>query len=91
MEFVVAGALRVHPMALLRPDRVAPAEREAIEVPTGGFSDPADHLVDALARGPSRIAAVRHPAPVVLRMSDFGTDEHARLPGGPSSRMGSTR
>jgi pyruvate,water dikinase len=84
MEFVVANAVRVHPMALLQPERVAPGAREEIEALTAGFADPADYFVDALARGLSRIAAVCHPRPVIVRMSDFKTNEYAQLLGGRS-------
>jgi pyruvate, water dikinase len=83
MEFVVTDHLRVHPMALVHPQRVQdPAEQARIASLTRGYPDPTDYFVEGLARGLSRIAASRYPAPVIVRMSDFKTNEYARLAGG---------
>jgi pyruvate, water dikinase len=83
MEFVVSEHLRVHPMALVHPERVAdPAERERIARLTRGWPDPGEYFVDGLARGLARIAASQYPRPVIVRMSDFKTNEYARLLGG---------
>jgi pyruvate,water dikinase len=83
MEFVVSNAVKVHPMALVRFDDVEDAAaREEIERLTEGFEDRRDYFVDRLARGLARIAAVHHPRPVIVRMSDFKTNEYAGLLGG---------
>jgi hypothetical protein len=59
-----------------------PAEREAIAALTRGYPEPADYYVDLLAQGMARIAAAFHPRPVILRFSDFKSNEYARLLGG---------
>lgn len=83
MEFVISNAIKVHPMALLHPERVRDAATRAqIEQLTQGYADKADYFVDTLASGLARIAAVFHPQPVVVRLSDFKTNEYANLIGG---------
>ncbi|MEB3208672.1 MAG: putative PEP-binding protein, partial [Synechococcus sp.] len=78
-----ANHIKVHPLALLEPQRVAdPAERAAIAVLTAGYGQPADYYVDLLAQGMARIAAAFYPRPVILRFSDFKSNEYARLLGG---------
>jgi pyruvate, water dikinase len=83
MEFVIGNTVRVHPMALARFDRVTdPETRAQIEQLTAGYSPKSGYFVDRLARGLSRIAAFCYPKPVVIRMSDFKTNEYADLLGG---------
>ncbi len=83
MEFVVNSSVKVHPMALVEYDRLTdPDARKAIADLTRGYADRAEYFVDHLARGLSRIAAVCHPKPVIVRMSDFKTNEYADLLGG---------
>ena len=83
MEFVVGHAVRAHPMALARFEALPPGpDRDEIERLTAGFADRREYFVDALARGLSRIAAVGAPNPVVVRTSDFKTNEYAALLGG---------
>jgi len=83
LEFIIANHIRVHPMALLAPQRVEdPAERQAIAALTAGYTDPAEYYVDLLAQGMGRLAAAFHPKPVILRFSDFKSNEYARLLGG---------
>ena len=85
LEFVIANHIRVHPMALLQPDRLRdPAERQAIAALTAGYAQPADYYVDLLAQGMGRLAAAFHPRPVILRFSDFKSNEYAKLLGGSS-------
>ena len=83
MEFVINNAIRVHPLALTRFERLAddPA-REEIEALTAGYPDKTGYFVDGLAMGLARIAAVHYPNPVIVRMSDFKTNEYAALLGG---------
>jgi pyruvate,water dikinase len=83
LEFIIANHIRVHPLALLQPERVGdPAERQAIAALVAGYQEPADYYVDLLAQGMARIAAAFHPKPVILRFSDFKSNEYARLLGG---------
>jgi len=83
MEFVITNAVRVHPLALTRFDELTDARaRAGIEALTAGYADRTDYFVERLARGLARIAAVCHPRPVIVRMSDFKTNEYANLPGG---------
>ncbi len=83
MEFVVNNAIKVHPLALTRFEDVEDdAERETIEELTRAYDTMPEYFVDTLALGLSRIAAVHHPNPVIVRMSDFKTNEYAALLGG---------
>ena len=83
LEFIIANHIRVHPMALLEPERVtAAADRAAIAELVAGYDAPADYYVDLLSQGMARIAAAFHPRPVILRFSDFKSNEYARLLGG---------
>ncbi|KVA14319.1 phosphoenolpyruvate synthase [Burkholderia ubonensis] len=83
MEFVISNHIRVHPMALAHFDALKDDDaRQAISALTSGYGDPTAYFVDRLARGLARIAAVCHPAPVIVRMSDFKTNEYAHLIGG---------
>lgn len=85
MEFVINNAVRVHPMALAHFERITdPEEREAIAALTRGYTDKTRYFVDHLAQGLSRIAALCYPKPVIVRMSDFKTNEYADLLGGKS-------
>ena len=83
MEFIISNHIKVHPMALVRFDEVEDeATREEIERLTAGYETKAEYFVDKLARGVARIAAAHYPNPVVVRMSDFKTNEYAELLGG---------
>jgi pyruvate,water dikinase len=83
MEFVVSNHIKVHPMALLRYDDLEDADaKRQIAALTAGYADKAEYFVDRLARGLARIAATFHPKPVIVRMSDFKTNEYANLVGG---------
>ena len=83
MEFIIDNDVKVHPMALARFDELEDEDaRSAIAELTRGFDDKREYFVQTLAEGIARIAASRHPAPVVLRMSDFKTNEYAELIGG---------
>jgi pyruvate,water dikinase len=83
MEFVISNAIKVHPLALTRFEEIRDeAVRSEIATLTRGYADKRDYFVDKLAQGLSRIAAVYHPQPVMIRMSDFKTNEYANLLGG---------
>jgi pyruvate,water dikinase len=83
MEFIVAEHIKAHPMALVHPEKVAdPDTRRAIEELTYLFARPADFFVRQLSEGVGMIAAAFYPKPVIVRMSDFKTNEYATLLGG---------
>jgi pyruvate,water dikinase len=83
MEFIISESIKVHPMALVSPDKVASAPaRRAIRELVRGYARPADYFVQKLAEGIGLIAAAFHPKPVIVRLSDFKTNEYARLLGG---------
>jgi pyruvate,water dikinase len=83
MEFVVSEHIRAHPMALVHPERVEdPAARAELEALTADYPDGASYFVDRLASGIATLAAPFHPKPVILRLSDFKTNEYAKLLGG---------
>ncbi len=83
MEFIVSESIKVHPMALVHPEKVAdPAERAAIARLTRGYAKPADFFIERLAEGVGTIAAAFYPKPVIVRMSDFKSNEYAALLGG---------
>jgi len=83
MEFIINGVIKVHPRALIEPKMVRDARtRSAIAALTEGYKDKADYFVNELARGIATIAASRHPDPVIVRMSDFKSNEYAHLLGG---------
>jgi pyruvate,water dikinase len=80
---MIGHDIKVHPLALARPEAVAsPRERRAIEKLTRGWPSPQEYFVAKLASGIARIAAAHHPRPVIVRTSDFKTNEYARLTGG---------
>jgi pyruvate,water dikinase len=82
-EFIIASTIRVHPLALLHPDRVGDAEaRATIETLTRGCADGAAYFVDRLAEGVGVIAAAFYPRDVIVRLSDFKSNEYAGLVGG---------
>jgi pyruvate,water dikinase len=83
MEFIISEAIKIHPMALLHPERIEdPTERQEIERLTASYASPADYFVERLAEGVGTIAAAFHPKPVIVRMSDFKSNEYAALIGG---------
>jgi pyruvate,water dikinase len=83
MEYLVNNLIRVHPMALAHLDRIEDRTvRDRIEALTRRYPDPTEYFVDQLARGIALMAAARHPDLVVVRMSDFKTNEYAKLLGG---------
>ena len=83
MEFIVSEYIKVHPMALLHPEKVGEAEAlRTIERLTRSYSDGGAFFVERLSEGIGTIAAAFWPKPVVVRMSDFKTNEYASLIGG---------
>jgi len=83
IEFVISSWVGVHPMALIHPERVADAGVvRRIRDRTAGASSPAEFFVERLASGIAQIAAAFFPRPVLVRFSDFKTNEYAGLLGG---------
>ncbi|GIX31469.1 MAG: phosphoenolpyruvate synthase [Porticoccaceae bacterium] len=83
IEFIVGSLIRAHPMALLHPDRVADAQlRRRIEALAHSHPSLPEFFVDTLARAVAEIACSRHPDPVIVRTSDFKSNEYRRLLGG---------
>ena len=82
MEFLISNVIKVHPMALLHPERIEAAERDSIAALTSGYPSGTDYFVDQLSLGIARIAAAFHPQPAIVRLSDFKTNEYAHLIGG---------
>ena len=83
MEFIISEQIRLHPMAAAHPERVPrPRDRAAIDRLAEGFATPRGYFVRKLAEGVGTIAAAFYPRPVIVRLSDFKTNEYARLLGG---------
>ncbi len=83
MEFIINNAIAIHPLALTRFDELEdPQARRRITELTAGYADKTEYFVERLARGIATIAAVVHPDPAIVRMSDFKSNEYAQLIGG---------
>lgn len=83
IEFIVNDHVGVHPLALTRYDELEDDDvRSRIDALTWGYEDRTEYFVDRLARGVARVAASQHPEPVIVRLSDFKTNEYADLLGG---------
>jgi pyruvate, water dikinase len=83
MEFIISEHIKVHPMALLHPDQIPDRDdREAVEALTRQYASPAEFFIEKLSEGIGTIAAAFHPRPVIVRLSDFKTNEYAGLLGG---------
>ena len=82
LEFVIGNSIGVHPRALLDFDRLPEALRERVRERAAGYEDPESFFVEKLVEGVATIAAAFHPRPVIVRLSDFKSDEYANLVGG---------
>ena len=83
MEFIISEYIQVHPLALMHPEKVDdPEVRRTIDRITQGYPDGSAFFVERLSEGIGTIAAAFWPKPVVVRMSDFKTNEYASLLGG---------
>ncbi len=82
MEFIFAGWVGVYPLALTRYATLPLGVQRDVDRITHGYSDKIAYFVDLLSQGIATIAAAFHPRPVILRFSDFKTNEYARLAGG---------
>ncbi len=82
-EFIISNFIRIHPLALLHFDQINDQKtRETIEHMTVGYSDKQNFFIDKLAEGVAKIAAAFYPKDVIVRLSDFKSNEYANLVGG---------
>jgi pyruvate,water dikinase len=82
LEFIINRMIGVHPQALLEYDQLDDDTREAVHDQIAGYPDPVEFFVDKLAEGVATIAAAFAPEPVIVRLSDFKSNEYAHLIGG---------
>jgi len=82
LEFIINRMIGVHPQALLEYDKLDDDTRAAVDDQMAGYSDPVGFYIDKLAEGVATIAAAFAPEPVIVRMSDFKSNEYANLIGG---------
>jgi pyruvate,water dikinase len=83
MEFIISEHIGIHPMAIAHPGRIGRSDvRRRIEALTERYAQPQDFFVERLAEGVGTIAAAFYPRPVIVRMSDFKSNEYATLLGG---------
>jgi pyruvate,water dikinase len=88
LEFIINNYIRIHPMALIQFDKVKDAKvREEIEQLTRGYRNKSDFFIDKLAQGVAKIGAAFYPNDVIVRMSDFKSNEYANLIGGQYFEM----
>ncbi|WP_022887437.1 phosphoenolpyruvate synthase [Glaciibacter superstes] len=83
MEFIINDLIRIHPMALVHPEQVTDeSQRRQIRQLTANFDDPQEFFVETLALGIAKLSAPYHPHDVIVRLSDFKSNEYAHLLGG---------
>ncbi len=83
MEFIISQGVGVHPMALAHPERhMSASERAALRRAVAGYDDPKDLFVERVSEGVGTLAAAFYPRPVIVRLSDFKSNEYADLIGG---------
>ncbi len=83
IEFIISNSIKAHPLALLHPERVTDHRaRKIIDELTAGYEDKSEYFVARLAEGVATIAAAFYPKPVIVRLSDFKSNEYANLVGG---------
>jgi pyruvate,water dikinase len=82
LEFIINRMIGVHPRALLEFERLDPALQELIRPHLAGYGEPVEFFVDRLSEGIAQIACAFAPEPVIVRLSDFKSNEYANLLGG---------
>ena len=82
LEFIINRMIGVHPRALLEFDKQSPEIKDTIAKQIAGYDGPVNFYVDKLAEGIAQIAAAFAPEPVIVRLSDFKSNEYANLIGG---------
>jgi pyruvate,water dikinase len=83
LEFIITESVKAHPMALAHPERIRDSSvRDAVLRLARGYATPSDFFIARLSEGVGTIAAAFYPKPVIVRLSDFKTNEYAKLLGG---------
>jgi pyruvate,water dikinase len=82
LEFIISNSIGIHPRALLEHTHLPDDIQQQIAVRTAGYASPRDFYINRLAEGVGTIAAAFYPKPVIVRMSDFKSNEYAALLGG---------
>ncbi|MDO8660874.1 MAG: putative PEP-binding protein, partial [Candidatus Woesearchaeota archaeon] len=82
MEFIIAEHIKVHPLALVNYNKLSLSVKNKVDALTKGYKKKTDFFVDKLVSGVATIASAFYPKPVILRFSDFKTNEYAGLLGG---------
>lgn len=82
VEFVINNVIGIHPKAILDIDRLPTSKREEIQRRARGYSSPTNFFMEKLAEGVATIAAAFWPKPVIVRLSDFKSNEYRKLLGG---------
>ena len=82
LEFIINNTIGIHPRALLEYDALDPELQDQIDPRTTGYANPREFYIERLAEGVGTIAASFYPKPVIVRMSDFKSNEYAALIGG---------
>ena len=82
LEFIISNSIRIHPRALLEYEQMDQTTRNRIKPIIAGYTDPKSFYIQRLAEGVGTIAAAFYPKPVIVRMSDFKSNEYASLIGG---------
>lgn len=84
MEFIINNMIGIHPRALLELDKQSDELQSIIREKTSAYDSPRDFFIKKISEGVSTLAAAFHPKPVILRMSDFKSNEYANLIAGPN-------
>lgn len=84
MEFIISNHVKVHPMAARFPQRIPPQEQHQLTSLAEGHTSAQEYFVTKLAEGIATIAGAFYPKPVIVRLSDFKSNEYAQLLGGKS-------
>ncbi|NQY26596.1 MAG: phosphoenolpyruvate synthase [Piscirickettsiaceae bacterium] len=82
MEFIINNSIRIHPNALLNYDQLPNDKQQQISLLINGYDDPTSFYIQRLAEGIATISAAFYPKPVIVRLSDFKSNEYAALIGG---------
>lgn len=82
LEFIINNMIGIHPKALMAADRMSDDVQKVIYEKTTCYGDPVDYYVSRITEGVATIAAAYYPQPVIVRMSDFKSNEYANLVGG---------
>lgn len=82
LEFIIGNLIGIHPRALLEYNQLPPGVKATIDERIAGYAEPTDFYVEKLTEGVATLAAAFHPKPVIVRLSDFKSDEYANLIGG---------